>query len=233
MKKTFCIMFISVVSVLMGFAQDDRQLIREGNKLYRSGQYAQAETKYRKALEKNAGNVRASYNLGCALMKQGKTEEADKQFSLVASSSQADKEFRSKNYYNKGVMYQSKKEYEKAIDAYKNALRLNPSDEHARKNLAFCKRQLQKQQQQQQNQDQKNNQNQQDKKDKKDKNDQQKEQQNNQNQQDKQQPEQKDEMSKENAEQLLNAAMQEEKATQQRLKKAMQQPSKRNLDKNW
>lgn len=232
MKKTFCILFMSFVSVLMGFAQDDRQLIREGNKLYRSGQYAQAETKYRKALEKNAGNVRASYNLGCALMKQGKTEEADKQFSLVASSSQADKEFRSKNYYNKGVMYQSKKDYEKAIDAYKNALRLNPSDEHARKNLAFCKRQLQKQQQQQQqqNQDQKNNQNQQDKKDK---NDQQKEQQNNQNQQDKQQPEQKDEMSKENAEQLLNAAMQEEKATQQRLKKAMQQPSKRNLDKNW
>ncbi|MBR7049391.1 MAG: tetratricopeptide repeat protein [Prevotella sp.] len=232
MKKTFCIMFISVVSVLMGFAQDDRQLIREGNKLYRSGQYAQAETKYRKALEKNAGNVRASYNLGCALMKQGKTEEADKQFSLVASSSQADKEFRSKNYYNKGVMHQNKKEYEKAIDAYKNALRLKPTDEHARKNLALCKRQLQKQQQQQQqqNQDQKNNQNQQDKKDK---NDQQKEQQNNQNQQDKQQPEQKDEMSKENAEQLLNAAMQEEKATQQRLKKAMQQPSKRNLDKNW
>lgn len=232
MKKTFCILFMSFVSVLMVHAQDDRQLIREGNKLYRSGQYAQAETKYRKALEKNAGNVRASYNLGCALMKQGKTEEADKQFSLVASSSQADKEFRSKNYYNKGVMYQSKKEYEKAIDAYKNALRLNPSDEHARKNLAFCKRQLQKQQQQQQqqNQDQKNNQNQQDKKDK---NDQQKEQQNNQNQQDKQQPEQKDEMSKENAEQLLNAAMQEEKATQQRLKKAMQQPSKRNLDKNW
>jgi Ca-activated chloride channel family protein len=220
----------------MGYAQDDRQLIREGNKLYRSGQYAQAETKYRKALEKNAGNVRASYNLGCALMKQGKTEEADKQFSLVASSSQADKEFRSKNYYNKGVMYQSKKEYEKAIDAYKNALRLKPTDEHARKNLALCKRQLQKQQQQQQqqqqnNQDQKNNQNQQDKKDK---NDQQKQQQNNnKNQQDKQQPEQKNEMSKENAEQLLNAAMQEEKATQQRLKKAMQQPSKRNLDKNW
>ena len=121
MKKTFCIMFISVVSVLMGFAQDDRQLIREGNKLYRSGQYAQAETKYRKALEKNAGNVRASYNLGCALMKQGKTEEADKQFSLVASSSQADKEFRSKNYYNKGVMYQSKKEYEKAIATQKEA----------------------------------------------------------------------------------------------------------------
>ena len=40
-------------------------------------------------------------------------------------------------------------------------------------------------------------------------------------------------MSKENAEQLLNAATQEEKATQQRLKKAMQQPSRKQLQKNW
>ena len=220
--------------MLTVYAQDDRQLIREGNKLYRSGQYAQAETTYRKALGKNAQNARASYNLGCALMKQGKTDEADKQFSLAASSPQADNVFRSKSYYNKGVMYQGKKDYQKAIDAYKNALRLNPADEHARKNLALCKRQQKQQQQQQQNQDQKNNQNQPDKQDQDDKQDKQDKQPNkNKNQQDKQQPEKKDEMSKENAEQLLNAAMQEEKATQQRIKKAMQQPSKRNLDKNW
>ena len=230
MKKTFIIILLSTVSVLQGYAQDDRQLIREGNKLYRSGQYAQAETTYRKALGKNAQNVRASYNLGCALMKQGKTEEADKQFTQAASS-QADKELRSKAYYNKGVMYHEKKDYGKAIDAYKSSLRLNPTDERARKNLALCKKQQQQQQQQQQNQDQKNNQNQQDKKDKKDQ--QQNKQDKNKDQQDKQQPEKKDEMSKENAEQLLNAAMQEEKATQQRLQKAMQQPSKRNLDKNW
>lgn len=40
-------------------------------------------------------------------------------------------------------------------------------------------------------------------------------------------------MSRENAEQLLNAAMQEERATQDKLKRAMQQPSNRNLEKNW
>ena len=40
-------------------------------------------------------------------------------------------------------------------------------------------------------------------------------------------------MSRDNAEQLLNAAMQEEQATQQRLKKAMQQPQSRRLQKNW
>lgn len=40
-------------------------------------------------------------------------------------------------------------------------------------------------------------------------------------------------MSRENAEQMLNAAMQEEKQTQQRMKKAQQQPNHRKLDKNW
>ena len=40
-------------------------------------------------------------------------------------------------------------------------------------------------------------------------------------------------MSKENAEQLLNAAMQQEKQTQDRMKKAQQQPRRRQLQKNW
>ena len=40
-------------------------------------------------------------------------------------------------------------------------------------------------------------------------------------------------MSKENAEQLLNAAMQEEKQTQERMKKAQQKAQRRSLEKNW
>ena len=40
-------------------------------------------------------------------------------------------------------------------------------------------------------------------------------------------------MSKDNAEQLLNAAMQEEKQTQERMKNAQRQPQKRRLEKNW
>ena len=71
-------------------------------------------------------------------------------------------------------------------------------------------------------------------KNKKDKN---KDKQNNKNKdqdkQDKKQQQPKDRMSKDNAEQLLNAAMQEEKATQQRISKAMQQAGSRKLQKNW
>ena len=62
-------------------------------------------------------------------------------------------------------------------------------------------------------------------KDKKDQQQQDKEQQKKEQQQPK--------MSRDNAEQLLNAAMQNEKATQERLKKAMQKPQRRSLQKNW
>ena len=61
-------------------AQNDRQLIREGNRLYRQKQYAQAEVLYRKAIAKKADNPQAVYNLGCALMMQQKDSAAIVQY---------------------------------------------------------------------------------------------------------------------------------------------------------
>ena len=55
-------------------------------------------------------------------------------------------------------------------------------------------------------------------------------------QQDKQQqqPQQdQNKMSKENAEQLLNAAMQEERNTKEKMEKMLQQPRSKQLEKNW
>jgi Ca-activated chloride channel family protein len=213
-------------------AQSDRQLIREGNRLYRSGKYAQAETAYRKAVSKNQQNARAVYNLGCALMKQNNDSAAIDQFTKAAEMD-ADKANRALAYHNMGVMYQQKKNYQEAIRAYQDALRNNPKDADSRYNLALCKRQQQKQQQQKQQQQQDNKDQQKDKnKDKNQQKDKDKKQ-NQQQDQNNQQQKPKEQMSKENAEQLLNAAMQQEKETQQRLKKAMQQPQRRKLEKNW
>ncbi|MBQ7421058.1 MAG: tetratricopeptide repeat protein [Prevotella sp.] len=232
MKRIFNILFLFAVSLTAAQAQSDRQLIREGNKLYRSAQYAQAETTYRKALNKNPENARAIYNLGCALMKQGNHEDASEQFTKVGNMD-IDHSIRSLSYYNKGVMNQKKKDYAQAIEDYKNALRLDPKNDDARKNLIQCKnQQKQQQQQKQQEKDNKNNRNKhENKKDEKQDENQKQDKQQNDKEENKQ--EQKEQMSKQNAEQLLNAAMQEEKATQQRLKKAMQQPRSRKLDKNW
>lgn len=138
----------------------------------------------------------------------------------------------SQAYYNMGTVLQGQKEYDKAMEAYKNALRMNPQNERARYNYVQCKRLLKQQQQQQKNQ--KQNKDQKDKNKNKDKNkkkDQNKQQ--NQKQKDQQKQQDQNQMSRQNAEQLLNAAMLKEQETQQRLKQAMRQPNKRKLDKNW
>ena len=203
-------------------AQTDRQLIREGNRLFRMKDYAKAEVQYRKALEANQQNPQANYNLGCALMMQQKDSAAVVQYEKAARI-EPNKMRRSKAFHNIGVVCQNHKMYGDAIKAYEESLRLNPTDDETRYNLALCKK-LNKNQQNQNNQQKKQQNNEQDKykKDQKqDKNDQQKQQQ------------QQEQMSKENAERLLDAAVQNEKATQQRIQKAMQQPKKRTLEKNW
>ena len=205
-------------------AQSDRQLVHKGNKQYRAGNYADAEVLYRKAIEKNNRNPQAVYNLGLALMKQQKDSAAVQQF-MDAGKLETNPLRRALSYHNAGVICQGKKMYGEAIDVYKEALRNNPADDETRYNLALCKRQQKQQQQnqQQQKQDQKQDQKQNQKQE--EKKEEQKQQQ--------QQQKQEQQMSRENAEQMLNAAMQEEKQTQQRMKKAQQQQNRRKLDKNW
>ena len=219
----------TVILLLMAVgaqAQTDRQLIRQGNKQFRLGNAAEAEVSYRKAVEKNQRNPQANYNLGNALMQQRKDSLATAQLEKAAKL-ETNPLRRALAYHNIGVICQQHQMFSEAIEAYKEALRNNPTDDETRYNLELCKRQ-QKQQEQNQNQDNK------DKKDNKDKQDQKKDEQKKDEQKQNQEKQQDNQqMSKENAEQLLNAAMQEEKNTQERMKKAMQQPQKRSLEKNW
>ena len=210
-------------------AQTDRQYIREGNKQFRMGDYAKAEVSYRKAVEKNPKNPQAVYNLGNALMAQKKDSAAVQQFEQSAQI-ETNPMRKSAAYHNMGVICQTHKMYDEAIEAYKNALRNNPNDDETRYNLVLCKhlkkKQDQKQQQNQQNNDDKN------KNDDKKKDDQ-KDQQKDKKDDKQQQQQQKPQMSKDNAEQLLNAAIQNEKMTQDKMKQQQQKPQRRNVLKNW
>ena len=222
-KRKAAIIVLLMAAVGMQ-AQTDRQLVRQGNKQFRMGNFAEAEVRYRKAVEKNARNPQANYNLGNALLGQRKDSSAVSQLEAAAKLETAPIR-KAQAYHNIGVICQNKKMFGEAIEAYKEALRLNPADDETRYNLALCKRQ---QQQQQQDQQQQNQQQQQKQDEQKQQQDQQQQQQKDQQQQQQQQPQ----MSRENAEQMLNAAIQEEKQTQERMKK-MQQPQRRSLEKNW
>ena len=225
-----CLSLFPLTAGAQGVSKD-RALIRQGNTQFRKERYAEAEVSYRKALEHNANNPQAMYNLGNALLAQNKDSMAAAMFekSVLVEKSPLRKAI---TYHNMGVLAQKNKLYGDAINYYKQSLRLNPSDDETRYNLALCKR-LQKQQEKdknQQNQDNKDNQdkNQQNQQKQQEKQDKQQDK-----QQEKQQPKPDNKMSKENAEQMLNAAMQQERNTQERMKEKMQQPRSRVLEKNW
>ena len=204
-------------------AQSDRQLIRQGNKQFRAGNMAEAEVLYRKAVEKNQRNPQATYNLGNALMEQRKDSLSINQLEASAKL-ETNPLRRAQAFHNIGVICQKHQMFNEAIEAYKESLRNNPTDDQTRYNLELCKRQ-----QKQQEQDDKQSQQ---KQEQEKKEQEQKQEQEKQEKKDQQQPP-KQQMSKDNAEQLLNAAMQEEKQTQERMQKAMQRSQKRTLEKNW
>lgn len=234
MKKFYILSLLLVASAGQVLAQQktDRDYLRSGNKLYNDSLFIKAEVDYRKALEINPKSTDAMFNLANALLMQQKAQEAMEQYQSV-SKIEKDKEKLAQIYHNMGVMLQSAKQLPQCIEAYKESLRNNPKDDETRYNLALAQKQLKDQQQNQQNQDQQQQQQEQ-QEDKQDQNKEQQEQdQKDQQQQNQQQQQQnKNEMSKENAQQLLNAVMQDEKNVQDKVKKQIQIQGKK-LEKDW
>lgn len=195
---------ISLFSISTANAQKDQTLVAKGNELYKKQAYKQAAEQYKKATDVNAKNGKAQYNLGDALYKAEKPENAEKAFEAAASNIK-DETSRSKALYNKGVALSSQKKLLESINAYKESLRLNSTDEQARENLQRAINELKKQSQQQ---DQQKNQKQDNKKQNK--------------QQNQQEPEQQKNNSKLNqkqVEQLLSSLRKDEKKIQQDLQK--------------
>ena len=234
-KKFYILSLLLVASAGQVLAQQktDRDYLRSGNKFYNDSLFIKAEVDYRKALEVNPKSTDAMFNLANALLMQQKAKEAMEQYQSV-SKIEKDKEKLAQIYHNMGVILQSSKQLPQCIEAYKESLRNNPKDDETRYNLALAQKQLKDQQQDQQNQDQQQQQQEQ-KEDKQEQNkDQQEQEQKDQQQQQNQQQQQqnKNEMSKENAQQLLNAVMQDEKNVQDKVKKQLQIQGKK-LEKDW
>jgi batC len=201
--------------------------------------YTKAEVDYRKAIEANSRFPQAHFNLGNALLRQQKTKEAMQAYEQAVKV-ETNKGRLASIYHNMGVILQSQKQFGPAIECYKNALRRNPADNESRYNLVLCQHQLKNNPQQDQQNDNKENKDGKDKNKEEDKNSSKKDKQENkdkkedqQKQQQKQSQQNEENMSKENAEQLLNAAMQDEKDTQERIRKAMAKPRQRKLEKQW
>jgi tetratricopeptide (TPR) repeat protein len=232
-----------------------RTELRKGNGDYKQEKYTEAEIAYRKALELNAQSKEAAYNLGSALYRQGKFDEAARQYEMSAGGENNKTKVAESmhNYGNsclaKAIAEQaqasqqpmsqpqnpqaSMQSLEQSIDAYKQALRNNPADDETRYNLALAQKLLEQEKQNQQQQDQNQQDQKQDKKDQQNQ-DQQKQKQDQKQQQQEQQNQQQQQMERDKAEQILEAMKQNERETQEKVKEQqMRQVQQRKTDKNW
>lgn len=153
----------------------------------------ESEMDYRKAISKNKNNTIAQYNMGDLLFNQKAYKEASGFYQEASISKGATKEEKHKAYHNLGNIAMQEKEYDKAVLAYKEALRNNPDDDETRYNLAVAKEMLKKNPPQNQN-----NQNKDKNQDKKDQNNQDNKDKNQDNNQNKDQKDNKSDENKEN-----------------------------------
>ena len=238
---------VAFLSITGLFAQNPSREVRKGNKQFEKGVYDKAEYEYRRALEIDEKSAPANNNLGSTLYKQKQYEAAESKYQQALDGTKTRKSNPSDYWYNLGNTYFQQQKLKESIEAYKSALRLNPSDADAKHNLMLAQQmQQQQEQQQQQNKDQENKDQDQDKQqqdqDKKD--DQQKEEQQNQQQQEdqnenpqqqqqQQQQQQSQQISKEDAERLLKAVEQDEKDVLKKLQEEKAKARKVPTEKEW
>ncbi|MDR2126074.1 MAG: tetratricopeptide repeat protein [Prevotellaceae bacterium] len=248
MKKiSTIILFVCVISNLYSQKVPERSDMRKGNKLYNHNKYTEAETAYRKGLQKNPESKNAKYNLANSIYRQERYEDAAKLYKELAQI-KADSTQPTQTYHNLGnaMLKQAIQDKEKqgqhvaanqeqlkeSIDAYKKALKLNPDDMETKSNLAYAQKLLAKnsgggnnnQQQQQQNQDQNQNQ---DKKENENNDEKQKDEKNEQNSQ-------PQNMNKQDIERMLDAVRAQEEKTKEKVDKEKAAAAKKTTpEKNW
>jgi len=141
-----CLCFVTFT-----FAQDkdkekERQLtfekangyVYEGNELVDADNYISAEKEYRKAISKAPSVVAGSYNLGNTYYEKGNYEEALYRH-LQAAKTATSKVEKHKAYHNIGNILMKEEQCQEAVEAFKNALRNDPTDDETRYNFAIAK----------------------------------------------------------------------------------------------
>ena len=130
----------------------DFKLIKEAKAAYARGNYKEAVHLFGQ-IAASKGSAQSYYDLGNALYKAGRYQEALRAYAKVQTS---DKELEFRKLFNMGNSYMKLRNCKKAIAMYQKALSIHPKDADARSNLALAKQMCaKKKNKQQQNRSQK------------------------------------------------------------------------------
>jgi tetratricopeptide (TPR) repeat protein len=154
---------LSLLLPILSFSQNQKDprvngLIRQGNAAFQRGDTIQAILKYDEALALYPEEHRARFNKAYVLPKGEKLDEAQNLYQYIAETAESE-EIQANAWYNLGNLAFQQQQFEKAVDLYKNALRIDPDDQDAKHNYYLAKNMQQQQEQNQQN-DQKQDQDQ-------------------------------------------------------------------------
>lgn len=143
--KTFLTILVTIISSLDARSQ---QKLLIANQSYYLSEFELAEKQYRAVLQSDPDNTTATYNLGNAVFRQKKFDDAAKIHGQLANRVK-DTALKAKAFYNQGVAFSNAKNLEASIEAYKDCLRINPNDTDARDNLQKALSELKQKEQQQ------------------------------------------------------------------------------------
>ena len=161
MKQLLAILLMFTTFLSFSQEEDKAQLLAlkkannfvyEGNNFLEEDNAISAEMEYRKAISEQPNSVVGSYNLGTSYIKNGNLDEAVYRLEAAAKVATSKKE-KHKAYHNIGNVLMQGKKCKEAVEAYKNALRNDPTDNETRYNLALAKDCAKQQQDQNQDQD--------------------------------------------------------------------------------
>lgn len=231
----YIILALSLLFCVPALSQTDRREVRRGNREFRHGDYRSADISYRKALLKDSTSFAANYNLAANQYRQGNVEEAAAQMGKIAQAAPASPHA-GDYYFNAGDYALASKDWDGAIEAFRQVLLRHPEDMEAKENLAYAKKMKQDEEQDQdkdQDQDQDQDQNQDQDQDQDDGRDDDRNEDRNQDDQGRDQN-QDVKISPQQAQQMLQAIQAREKETQEKVKKAEAEAVKtRRKEKNW
>ena len=211
-------------------SQPGRGKVKQGNRLYKEQKYDAAKNKYQDALLEDPNSPLIQFNVGDVTYQTKDYQKAMESFHKTLNIKDA--AMQSMAYYNIGNALYRLNKLPESIQAYQEALKLNPDDQDAKYNLEYVRNKL-KQNSQPQQQNPQNQQNQKDQKqqDQKNQDDQKKQdQQKQQEEQQQQTQEKKKEMSKEQAEQILKALNEKQKNQKEQ---KVPYSGEATVDKDW
>jgi len=156
---TIVVMLWALASSTLAHAASVASENKKGNQLFAEGKYEEAEKAYLNAEVKSPGRPEVLYNLGNTLIKQKKYDQAIQ--TLQKPAEKGDMGLQEYSWYNSGNAYFDSGEYQDAVKAYTNALRLNPTDIDAKYNLELALNKMEEQKQASSSENQQNDQQQQ------------------------------------------------------------------------